>query len=235
MRVFAIGLLVVTFSAFGVFVWFMSNFSLVPVGSPAEPVPTTPEPVRPEVLTATVASAHGWDLVTRGQQITSEVRHDTGTCADPYRSLSVVPHAGHTRVTLDVRPGPGQQLVINAVRVRVNVTVPLVRTPTYLYHCAGPSDPPASRLRIEPRAGAVHPVEGPFPLQVPAEGYRQDVEVEVHGEEAADWQVEVEYTLDGVTTTQPATSQLLVTEPERTDAAGHSVWCDRKWRGGERC
>ena len=81
----------------------------------------------------------------------------------------------------------------------------------------------------------MHPVEGPFPLQVPADGYRQDVEVEVHGEEAADWQVEVEYTIDGVTTTQPATSQSLVTEPERTDAAGHWVWCDRKWRGCEHC
>ena len=241
MRAFAIGLLVITFSAFGIFVWFLSNVRWTPYGESTEPIATTPSGPRPELLQVTVASAHGWDVVTRGQQVTSEVRHDTGTCADPFNAMDVVPHAGRTRVTLEVRPQPAQQLVINAVRVRVNVAVPLTQSPTYLYHCAAPAGPagePATRVLVEPRTDAVHRISGAFPLQVPADGYRQDIEVEVHGEKAADWQVEVDYTLDGVTRTQPADSPRgrgLVTEPQRGDATGHWVWCDRSWRAGERC
>ncbi|MEU0879096.1 hypothetical protein ABZ345_10900 [Lentzea sp. NPDC005914] len=236
MRAVAIVLLVVTLSAFAAYSWLMSNLHIGFVGSQqGKPTTETSAPPRPQVLTATVASEHGWDLVTRGQQITSEYGHEPRTCAETYGSLSVVPHSGHTRVTLDVRPGAGRQLVVNAVRVRVTVAVPLVRTPTYLYHCTGPADPPVTSTRIEPRAGAVFPVEGTFPRQVSEEGYRQDIEVEVHGREAADWQVEVDYTLDGVSATQPATAQLLVTEPERMDTTGHTVWCDREWRQGESC
>ncbi|MFJ8961295.1 hypothetical protein ACIRG5_18080 [Lentzea sp. NPDC102401] len=235
MRVFAIMLVVVALAAFGAFAWAMSNFRLSQ-GSSGEPVMTASAGPLPRGLTVAVASTHGWDVVTNGEQVVGEVRNETGTCADPFNALKMpLPHSGHTRVTLEVLPESRQQLVITAIRLQVNAVSPRYRTATYLYHCAGPADPPATRVRVDTSRSAAYPVEGAFPLQVPANGYRQDIEVEVHGEMTADWQVEVDYLLDGVARTQRApTLQPLVTEP-LPDADGHTVWCDRRWRPGERC
>ncbi|SFR13144.1 hypothetical protein SAMN04488564_103954 [Lentzea waywayandensis] len=235
MRVFAIVLVVVALSAFGAFVWVMSNFRLSQ-DSQGEPVMPPPPGPQPRSLNVTVASTHGWDVISNGEQVVGEVRNETGTCADPFTALKVsLPHSGHTRVTLEVRPEPQQELVITAIRIQVRTVSPLYRTAKYLYHCAGPAAPPATRVRVDTSTSAAYPVEGAFPLRVPADGYRQDVEVDVHGEDAADWDVEVDYTLGGVTRTQVASaSQPLRTEP-LPDAAGHVVWCDQRWRPGERC
>jgi hypothetical protein len=130
--------------------------------------------------------------------------------------------------TTTTTPGPAPQ--------ELKVMTPEVRPAKYLYHCAGPAGAPATRVQIDASKAAVHPVEGAFPQQVPSEGYRQDIEVEVHGEKAAAWQVEIDYTLDGVARTEFApAAQALLTEPRPTDADGHWVWCDRQWRPGERC
>lgn len=237
MRAFAILLVVVTCSAFVAFAIFMSTVSFFPVGSSGDPVGTTTPPgPTPQELKVTVASAHGWDVITQGEQVVGEVRSDTGTCADPFNAMKVLPHSGRTRVTLEVRPQPQQQLVVNAVRLRVDAVTPQYRKAKYLYHCAGPAEPAATRVQVDASKETVYPVVGSFPHQVPAEGYRQDIEVEVHGEMAADWQVEVDYTLDGVARTQLAPAlQGLVTEPRPSDADGHFAWCDRRWRPGERC
>lgn len=237
MRTFAVLLVVVTCSAFVAFAVYMSNVSFSPFASSGGPAGTTtpPGPV-PRELKVTVAGAHGFDVITQGEQVVGEVRHETGTCADPFRAMKTVPHSGRTRVTLEVRPQPQRQLVINAIRLRVDAVRPLYRKARYLYHCAGPAEPAATRVRVDASKETVYPVEGSFPRQVPAEGYRQDIEVEAHGEMAADWQVEVDYTLDGVAGSQLAPElQGLVTEPRPTEADGHWVWCDRQWRPGERC
>ncbi|SMD02830.1 hypothetical protein [Lentzea albidocapillata] len=235
MRVFAITVLVVALGAFGAVVWVASSFRLSP-DSRAEPVMPTPSGPQLRRLTVAVASTHGWDVISNGEQVVGDVRNETGTCADPFHSLKVpLPHSGRTRVTLDVQPEPQQQLVITAIRLEVNALSPPYRKAKYLYHCAGPAAPPATRVRVDTSRSAVYPVEGSFPLQVPADGHRQDIEVEVHGEKAAGWQIEVDYILDGVARTQRApTPRPLVTEP-LSGAAGHTVWCDRRWRPGERC
>ncbi|RAS61885.1 hypothetical protein C8D87_109332 [Lentzea atacamensis] len=210
MRTFAVLLVVVTCSAFVAFAVYMF-----------------------QELKGTVAGAHGFDVITQGEQVVGEVRQETGTCADPFGAMKVVPHSGRTRVTLEIRP---QQHVINAIRLRVDAVTPRYRKARYLYHCAGPAEPAATRVRVDASKETVYPVEGSFPRQVPAEGYRQDIEVEVHGEMAADWQVEVDYTLDGVAGTQLAPGlRGLVTEPGPAEADGRRVWCDRQWRPGERC
>jgi hypothetical protein len=229
MRVFAIGLVVVTFSAFIAFAVVMSKVRFGPVVSP-EPDPHLEGLM--EGLNITVAS--GWDVIT-GRQVAGAIRDETGTCADPYDAMPELTHAGRTGVTLQVRPQPGRRLVINAVRVRADVTTPPARETTYLYHCAGPAGAPATRVRIDPSRETSYPVEGPFPQQVPAEGYRQDIEVELHGEKPAHWRVEVDYTLDDVSATFTPPFQGLTTEPVPTAATAHWVWCDRQWRSGERC
>lgn len=135
MRAFPIVLVVVTCSAFVTVAVFLSTVSFSPFGSSAEPVgttTTTPPGPAPQELKVTVASAHGWDTITWGQQVTSEVQHETGTCA-------------------------------------------------------GSAGAPATRVQVDASKAAVHPVEGAFPRQVPAEGYQQDIEVEVHGVKAAAW------------------------------------------------
>ncbi|GGU56190.1 hypothetical protein [Lentzea flava] len=237
MRLFGIALVVVTCSAFIAFAVVMSNVSFFPYAPAARPAGTTTPPgPAPQELKVTVASAHGWDVITQGEQVVGEVRPTTGTCADPFAAMKVVPHSGHTRVTLEVRPQPQQQLVITAVRLRVDAVTPLHRKAKYLYHCAGPAEPAATRVQVDAGKQTVYAVAGSFPQQVPVEGYRQDIEVEVHGDMAADWQVEVDYTLDGVTRTQLAPPQQgLVTEPRPADADGHFVWCGERWRPGERC
>ncbi|PWK89164.1 hypothetical protein C8D88_102435 [Lentzea atacamensis] len=144
MRTFAVPLVVVTCSAFVAFAVYMF-----------------------QELKVTVAGAHGFDVITQGEQVVGEVRQETGTCADPFRAMKVVPHSSRTRVTLDVRPQPQQQLVINAIRLRVDAVTPLYRKARYLYHCAGPAEPAATRVRVDASKETVYPVEGAFPRQAP--------------------------------------------------------------------
>ncbi|MFS8101044.1 hypothetical protein LFM09_28365 [Lentzea alba] len=239
MRALAIVLLVVALSAFGAYVWLMSN--LFPKPSPSSSLPeTTYAPTtwtEPQVLEAKVVTANGFGVVSRGQQVTSGIVNDTGTCTDPLNALVAVQHTGRARVTLEVRPHPNQQLVIKAVEVHVARTYAPTRNPAYLYHCAGTAAAPATRVQVESREGARFPVEGPWPLPVPADGYRQDIEIELNGTDAVDLSVRLDYTLDGnsdYTISRPAAWSLII-EPRPADVTGHWTWCDRKWRVGERC
>ena len=86
MRVFAIGLVVVTISAFIAFAVFMSNVRIGFVES-ADP--------RPELsgVKVAVASAQGWDVIT-GRQVVGASGGEAGTCADPYDAMPDLTHAG---------------------------------------------------------------------------------------------------------------------------------------------
>jgi hypothetical protein len=100
MRTFAVLLVVVTWSAFVAFAVYMSKVSFSPFASSGGPVGTTtpPGPV-PQELKVTVAGAHGFDVITQGENVVGEVQAETGTCADPFKAMKTVPHSGRTRVT----------------------------------------------------------------------------------------------------------------------------------------
>lgn len=224
MRVFAIGLVVITFSAFIAYAVFMSNVRFSPIDSMRS------RPVL-EGVRVTVASVHGWDVIT-GREV-GAIQYETGSCIGPYDAMPEFTHAGRARVTLEIQPQ--RDLVITAVRVRVTTTTPPVREAKHVHHCTGPAGAPATRVRVDASGGTSYPVEGPFPHRVPAEGYRQDIEVELHGEQAVDWWVELDYTLGGQSGTFEPAFQRLVTEPVPADADDHRVWCEGQWRPGERC
>lgn len=242
MRAFAIVFVAVACSLFlalyvAITTWWPQPPRDTPVVATSEAEPTWLGEPEPD-MTAARTGATGWTILSPSSKAPQPGRAKTRTCADPYTAATngLVSDAGRTTVTLELKPKPGQEVVITDVRVRTTGGELPTPEPAYLVHC--PGEVARDVVRFQGTLGESLSA-GVRAQQVPETGFRQDITVEVTGAQTAVWHLEVDYTLNGTPRTKSINhdtyNRRLVTEPVPAAVAGHWVWCSTEYVAGEHC